>query len=336
MSLDFGVVLQTDPPAPRVIDLAKRAEAYGFSHAWTFDSHLLWEEPFVIYSRILNETHRLIVGPDGHQPGDARLDRHRVAVRDAQRDVRQPDGVRHRPRRLGGARDQRQAGPAGRAARGDRRHPRPGQRRGGRLQGHRRCAWPWNPRQPARGLGRRLRARRRSRWPARSATASSSSSPTRTITAWSIAAVRRAAEEAGRDPDAVKICIAAPAYVTDGSEAGLAHAPRAVPLVRRHGRQPRRRHRRPLRRRRRRGPDGADRLHRGPRGLRLQRARRAPATRTRTFVPDAIVDRFCLIGPPEEHVAPAAASCATSASTSSRSTSSTTPRTRRSRATASS
>ena len=44
------------------------------------------------------------------------------------------------------------------------------------------------------------------------------------IAEWSIAAVRRAAEEAGQDPDAVKICIAAPAYVTDGSEAGLAHA----------------------------------------------------------------------------------------------------------------
>ena len=61
--MDFGVVLQTDPPASRVIELAKRAETYGFSHAWTFDSHLLWEEPFVIYSRILNETHKLIVGP---------------------------------------------------------------------------------------------------------------------------------------------------------------------------------------------------------------------------------------------------------------------------------
>src|SRR4051794_21406162 len=61
--LTFGVVLQTDPPAVRVIELAKRAEAYGFTHAWTFDSHLLWEEPFVIYSRILNETHKLVVGP---------------------------------------------------------------------------------------------------------------------------------------------------------------------------------------------------------------------------------------------------------------------------------
>src|SRR3954466_6418022 len=61
--MDFGVVLQNDPPATRVIDLAKRAETYGFSHAWTFDPHLLWEEPYVVYSRILNETHKLIVGP---------------------------------------------------------------------------------------------------------------------------------------------------------------------------------------------------------------------------------------------------------------------------------
>ena len=61
--LDFGVVLQTDPPAQRVIDLAKRAEAYGFSHAWTFDSHLLWEEPYVIHSAILAETKRIMVGP---------------------------------------------------------------------------------------------------------------------------------------------------------------------------------------------------------------------------------------------------------------------------------
>ena len=54
--MNFGVVLQTDPPAARVVELARRAEKYGFSHAWTFDSHLLWEEPFVIFSRILGAT----------------------------------------------------------------------------------------------------------------------------------------------------------------------------------------------------------------------------------------------------------------------------------------
>ena len=67
--MDFGVVLQTNPPARRVVDLAKRAEANGFTHAWVFDSHVLWQEPFVILARILAETERLIVGPMVTNPG---------------------------------------------------------------------------------------------------------------------------------------------------------------------------------------------------------------------------------------------------------------------------
>lgn len=46
--MDLGLVLQTTPPSARVVDLAKRAEAYGFSNVWTFDSHILWQEPYVI------------------------------------------------------------------------------------------------------------------------------------------------------------------------------------------------------------------------------------------------------------------------------------------------
>src|SRR3978361_799225 len=61
--MDFGVVMQCDPPAARVIELSRQAELYGFSHVWTFDSHLLWEEPFVIYSAILAQTRKVIVGP---------------------------------------------------------------------------------------------------------------------------------------------------------------------------------------------------------------------------------------------------------------------------------
>ncbi len=67
--MDFGIVLQTDPPASRVIELATKAEGLGFSHAWTFDSHVLWQEPFVIYSRILAETEKMIVGPMVTNPG---------------------------------------------------------------------------------------------------------------------------------------------------------------------------------------------------------------------------------------------------------------------------
>lgn len=67
--MDFGVVLQTDPPASRVVELAKMAEGLGFTHGWTFDSHVLWEEPFVIYSRMLAETENMIVGPMVTNPG---------------------------------------------------------------------------------------------------------------------------------------------------------------------------------------------------------------------------------------------------------------------------
>src|SRR5215211_6635740 len=47
----FGVTFQTDPPAWRVVELARRAEALGFRHAWTFDS------------QILSATEGMIVGP---------------------------------------------------------------------------------------------------------------------------------------------------------------------------------------------------------------------------------------------------------------------------------
>ncbi len=67
--MDFGVVLQTDPPAWRVVDLAVQAENLGFSHGWTFDSHILWQEPYVIYSQMLSATKRMMVGPMVTNPG---------------------------------------------------------------------------------------------------------------------------------------------------------------------------------------------------------------------------------------------------------------------------
>lgn len=45
------------------------AEGLGFSHGWTFDSHVLWEEPYVIFSRMLAETEKMIVGPMVTNPG---------------------------------------------------------------------------------------------------------------------------------------------------------------------------------------------------------------------------------------------------------------------------
>ena len=67
--MDFGMVLQADPPAWRVVDLAVKAETLGFSHAWLFDSHVLWQEPYVIFSQMLSATNRMIVGPMVTNPG---------------------------------------------------------------------------------------------------------------------------------------------------------------------------------------------------------------------------------------------------------------------------
>ncbi len=61
--MDFGVTLQTNPPVSRVVELTRRAEDLGFAYAWTFDSHILWQEPYVIHSQMLAATERITVGP---------------------------------------------------------------------------------------------------------------------------------------------------------------------------------------------------------------------------------------------------------------------------------
>jgi len=67
--MDFGLVLQADPPAQAVVDRMRVAEDSGFRYGWTFDSHMLWQEPFVIYSLILAATNTMMVGPMVTNPG---------------------------------------------------------------------------------------------------------------------------------------------------------------------------------------------------------------------------------------------------------------------------
>jgi len=61
--VEFGLVLQPDPPAGAVVERLREAERRGFRYGWTFDSHVLWQEPFVIYAQILAATSALTVGP---------------------------------------------------------------------------------------------------------------------------------------------------------------------------------------------------------------------------------------------------------------------------------
>ena len=259
---------------------------------------------------------------DGHQPGDPGLDGDGERVRHAQRDVRQPHGVRHRPRRLGGAGHQRQADVDRHAARVGARHPRARQRPGGRVQGLD-AALPVGDGEPARGVDRRLRAAGAGARPARSATGSSSSSPTPTSRRGrSKRSAKRRSKRAATPAPSPSAWRRRPMSATI-----VGPRPRPVPLVRRDGRQPRRRHRRPLRRvvapcPRRSPTTSRD----APATTTTSTARPATCTRSSCPTTSSTASASSARSP---STSAASTSCASSASTSSPSTSSTTPRTPR-------
>ena len=298
--MNFGVVLQTNPPAARVIELARQAETYGFTHAWTFDSHLLWEEPFVVYSRILDCTHKLIVGPMVTNPAtrDWTVTASLFATLNEMYGNRTVCGIGRgdsavrvingKPSTLADLRAcieviRELANGRGAEYKGSTLH------------------FPWNPNSRLEiwvaGYGPKALALTGE---VGDGFILQLADPH--IAAWSIDAVRKAADDAGRDPDAITMCVAAPAYVTDGSEKAQAHAidqcrwfggmvgNHVADIVNRYG------------------GDGAavpreltDYIA-GRQGYDYNEHGRAGNTHTE-FVPDEIVERFCLIGPPSTHVA---------------------------------
>jgi probable F420-dependent oxidoreductase len=297
--MDFGVVLQNDPPAWRVVDLAVRAEHYGFSHVWTFDSHLLWQEPYVIYSQILSATHRVVVGPMVTNPATrdwtvtaslfATLNemfgnRTVCGIGRGDSAVRVTNG---RPVTLATLRDS--IAVIRGLANGE-----SVDYKGSRL----RFTWGGSSRLPiwVAAYGPKALA-----LTGEIADGFILQLADPDIAAWSIGAVRKAAADAGRDPSAVSICVAAPAFVTDGTDAGMEHARaqtrwfggmvgnHVADIVARYG------------------ADGAA----VPRALSDYIAARegydynthGKATNTHTdFVPDDVIDRFCLLGPVERQV----------------------------------
>ncbi len=297
--MDFGVVLQTDPPAARVIELARRAELYGFSHVWTFDSHLLWEEPFVIYSQILATTRKVMVGPMVTNPATrdwtvtaslfATLNemfgnRTICGIGRGDSAVRVINGQPVTLATLRESIDVIRPLANGQAA----------DYKGNSLR------FPW-------GSESRLPIWIAAYGPKALALTGEVADgfilqlADPDITAWSIAAVRKAAADAGRDPASVTICVAAPAYVTDETEAGLQHGRdqcrwfggmvgnHVADIVNRYGTE---------------GaavPPALTDYIAGRQSYDYNSHGKAGNEHT-AFVPDSIIDRFCLIGSVDEHI----------------------------------
>jgi probable F420-dependent oxidoreductase len=297
--MEFAVVLQTDPPAWRVVDLARRAEHHGFRHVWTFDSHLLWQEPYVIYSQILAATHRVTVGPMVTNPStrewtvtaslfatlnDMFGNRTICGIGRGDSAVRVISG---RPATLANLRE------AVRVIRG----------------------LANGEAVPYKGAELRLPWAAESRLPVWVAAYGPKALALAgemgdgfilqlgdpDIAAWSIAAVRKAAADAGRAVSDVKICVAAPAYVTDGSPQQLAHARdqcrwfggmvgnHVADIVARYGSE---------------GtavPKALSDYIAGRESYDYN-AHGKPGSSHTDFVPDEIIERFCLIGPVDEQV----------------------------------
>ncbi len=293
--MDIGVVLQCTPPAARVIDLAKRAEAYGFTYVWTFDSHILWEEPYVIYSKILDETRKVIVGP--------------MVTNPATRDITVTASVFATLNEMYGNRTVIGIGRGDSAVRVTNGKPvSVGELRQAVLDikgltngesieykgNHIRLPWASSSRAGVwvAAYGPKVLALTGEVGDGFILQLADPS-----IAEWTIKAVKDAAKAAGRDPESLQICVAAPAYVTDD----VAHARdqlrwfggmvgnHVADIVERYGE----------------GGGGVPKALtdyiKNRQGYDYNEHGRAGNTHT-DFVPDEIIDRFCIIGPVEEHV----------------------------------
>jgi probable F420-dependent oxidoreductase len=265
---------------------------------WTFDSHILWQEPYVIYSRILDETRRITVGPMVTNPATrdwtvtasvfatlnemygnrtvCGIGRGDSAVRVTNGRPTTIDTLReaiHVIRELGNGRSAAYHGST--------------------------ITFPWAGGSTLEmwvaGYGPRALALTGE---VGDGFILQLADPQ--ITAWTIGAVRKAAADAGRDPGAITICVAAPAYVGDASAASMAHmrdqcrwfggmvGNHVADLVGRYGSSSE-------------VPAALTDYIAGRQGYDYNQHGQAGNTHA-DFVPDEIVDRFCVLGPVEEHV----------------------------------
>jgi probable F420-dependent oxidoreductase len=67
--LSFGVTVLPDPPSSRFVELIRLAEDNGFEIGWTYDSHILWQEPYPLLTLLAVNTERMKLGHCVTNPG---------------------------------------------------------------------------------------------------------------------------------------------------------------------------------------------------------------------------------------------------------------------------
>src|SRR5256714_6529846 len=60
--MDFGVTVLPDPPFSRWLELIQLADRHGFGYAWTYDSHVLWQESVPMLAVAAREPSKIRLG----------------------------------------------------------------------------------------------------------------------------------------------------------------------------------------------------------------------------------------------------------------------------------
>jgi len=69
MALSFGVTVLPDPPYTRLIELMQNAEEHGFEYGWTYDSHILWQDSYATLPLVASATEKIKLGHCVTNPG---------------------------------------------------------------------------------------------------------------------------------------------------------------------------------------------------------------------------------------------------------------------------
>jgi probable F420-dependent oxidoreductase len=67
--MQFGFTLKPEHTPERTLALTRQAEAAGFDHAWLFDSHVLWRDPYPLLTLMAGATERMRLGTCVTNPG---------------------------------------------------------------------------------------------------------------------------------------------------------------------------------------------------------------------------------------------------------------------------
>ncbi|HEX2279924.1 MAG TPA: TIGR03842 family LLM class F420-dependent oxidoreductase [Candidatus Tectomicrobia bacterium] len=60
--LEFAITFKADMPPTRIVNLTRQAEAAGFTYGWSFDSHVLWQDPYPLLTLMAVNTERMRLG----------------------------------------------------------------------------------------------------------------------------------------------------------------------------------------------------------------------------------------------------------------------------------